>query len=339
LEKSEDLKTNACKTGAKMPKYIRDELKRLHPEVIAKYYGCGLCIPTKLEGLRVLDLGSGSGRDVYLLSSLVGAKGSVVGVDMTDEQLDVARTHLDYHANEFGYANVSFVQAFIEDLSSIADNSVDLVVSNCVVNLAKNKDSVLAEVYRVLRPGGELYFSDVYSDRRIPQKLVDDEVLYGECLSGALYVGDFVSKAKAAGFKDPRLVSDSRVTVQNKAIQAQLGPIRFFSATYRLWKIDSLDDNCEDYGQAVMYRGTVKEEPGALALDAHHVFESGRVVPVCRNTYLMLRESRFASDFELFGTDREHFGLFPGCGVALPFRSAAANSAPTDAKDAPSSCC
>jgi len=340
LDKSEDLKTNACKTGARMPQHIRDALKKVHPDVIAKYYGCGLCIPTKLKGLKVLDLGSGSGRDVYLISNLVGEEGHVTGVDMTEEQLQVARAHVTYHTEAFGYQepNVSFVKAFIEDLSDLPDDAFDLVVSNCVVNLANNKDKVLSEVYRVLKEGGELYFSDVYSDRRIPQSLVEDKVLYGECLSGALYYEDFVAKAKAAGFRDPRLVNDDRITVNNKAIEAQLGDIRFYSATYRLFKLPTLDAQCEDYGQAVKYLGTVPEEPRAFVLDNHHKFHKGRVVSVCRNTLMMLKNTRFASDFEFYGSEETHYGPFPGCGVSIPFTSArAAFQGP--AKASGSGCC
>jgi len=338
LQKSEDLKTNACKTGAKMPKYIRSVLSQVHDDVIAKYYGCGLTIPVKVGGTRVLDLGSGSGRDVYLLSKLVGEEGSVVGVDMTQEQLDVARSYEDYHRDVFGYkkGNVTFVKAFIEDLSALEGASFDIIVSNCVVNLAEDKDKVLREAYRVLKPGGEFYFSDVYSDRRIPQHLIDDKVLYGECLSGALYVADFVSKSKRAGFLDPRLVSDSPITIKNKRIEAQVGKIKFYSATYRLFKIPELDDQCEDYGQGVVYNGTIEESKEEFVLDDHHTFEAGKVYSVCRNTYLMLNATRFKADFSFFGAGKEHYGLFEGCGPRTPFKS---SHETTGAKAAPSGCC
>ena len=104
LHSSADLQTNACCDQAP-PEHLKPLLTQLHDEVVSRYYGCGLVAPDQLEGMRILDLGSGSGRDVYLLSALVGEQGEVVGVDMTDEQLEVARRHQDYHRDAFGYSN------------------------------------------------------------------------------------------------------------------------------------------------------------------------------------------------------------------------------------------
>jgi len=103
---------------------------------------------------------------------------------------------------------LSLKKGYIEtlDLLDIPDNSYDIVISNCVVNLSPDKDAVLRQVHRILKPGGEFYFSDVYSDRRIPPELVQDPVLFGECISGALYWNDFYRKAKRAGFMDPRII-------------------------------------------------------------------------------------------------------------------------------------
>eukprot|EP00122_Pirum_gemmata_P002710 Pgem_evm1s2443 len=209
--------------------------------------------------MKVLDLGSGAGRDVYILSGMVGKDGFVVGVDMTDEQLEVANRHKDYHAKQFGYdqPNVEFKKGYIEKLNELnfPDNYFDIIVSNCVINLSPDKNAVLSEAFRVLKPGGELYFSDVYSDRRVPQELVDDEVLFGECLSGALYWNDFLTLSRKNGFNDPRLVSDSIITIGNKKLEALIGHIKFWSATYRLFKIPELENMCEDYGEAVVYKG------------------------------------------------------------------------------------
>ena len=111
LQGTADLKTSACCDVSAMPAWLKPLLARIHPEVLSRYYGCGLVCPPLLEGCRVLDLGCGSGRDVYALAQLVGATGSVVGVDMTDEQLAVARTHQAHQAQVFGYSNVQFCTA------------------------------------------------------------------------------------------------------------------------------------------------------------------------------------------------------------------------------------
>ncbi|MEQ8952564.1 MAG: methyltransferase domain-containing protein, partial [Gammaproteobacteria bacterium] len=103
LQSSADLKTNACCSITSYPDGIKSALANIHEEVITRYYGCGLTIPTHIKGLRVLDLGSGTGRDCYLLSQLVGEQGSVLGIDMTDEQLAIANRHLDWHRDKFGY--------------------------------------------------------------------------------------------------------------------------------------------------------------------------------------------------------------------------------------------
>lgn len=334
LQNSGDLKTSACCDVSSMPAWLKPLLAKVHPEVSARYYGCGLVAPALLEGCRVLDLGSGSGRDCYVLAQLVGPQGSVLGVDMTAEQLEVANTHLDYHAERFGYANVEFRQGYIEDLAALdlADASFDVIVSNCVINLSPDKDSVLREAHRLLKPGGELYFSDVYADRRLAEALRQDEVLYGECLGGALYWNDFEHLVRRHGFADPRLVEDRPIAVDDPRLASMLGDARFFSATYRLFKLDGLEPACEDYGQAVIYQGSIPGAAHAFVLDKHHRIETGRVFPVCGNSWRMLKDSRFAAHFQFIGDFSRHFGLFEGCGGGLPFdRPNVATSA--------SSCC
>ena len=326
LQSSGDLKTNACCTAADTPYHLQQALSNIHPEVAARYYGCGLVRPELLQGMRILDLGSGSGRDCYLLSQLVGEQGYVLGVDMTEEQLAVANRHLDWHRQRFGFAssNVAFRKGYIERLDQLGleEGSFDIIVSNCVINLSLDKEAVLNEAYRLLKPGGELYFSDVYADRRVPTDLVRDPVLYGECLSGALYWNDFINLAKRAGFPDPRLVEDRPLSVANPEIQDRIGHISFFSATYRLFKLDGLESHCEDYGQAVVYRGGIEHAENRFQLDKHHVLEKGKMFPVCGNSYRMLRETRFSPYFDFFGNTDTHYGIFGGCGTALPFDTA-----------------
>ncbi len=323
LQSSGDLKTDACCTDTDLPDHIKQAMSRIHPEVAARYYGCGLVRPQQLEGMKILDLGSGSGRDCYILAQLVGENGFVLGVDMTDEQLAIANQYIDYHTKAFGYKkpNMAFKKGYIERLDELEleDNSFDIIVSNCVINLSPDKESVLKEAWRVLKPGGELYFSDVYSDKRIPEHLIKDPVLYGECLSGALYWNDFQNLAKKCGFLDPRLVEDRPLKIDNMNIEKLIGHINFYSATYRLFKLDGLEPACEDYGQCVVYKGTIPHHEELFILDKHHAIETGRHFPVCGNTWRMLQDSRFKPHFEFYGDMNKHFGIFAGCGTTLPF--------------------
>jgi len=330
LQNSSDLKTSACCDVSNMPEWLKPLLAKLHPEVTERYYGCGLVAPALLEGAKVLDLGSGSGRDCYLLAQLVGSQGRVVGVDMTVEQLAVANAHLQYHAEQFGFANVEFRQGYIENLDALglADASFDVIVSNCVINLSPDKDSVLREAYRLLKQGGELYFSDIYADRRLPAELREDELLYGECLGGALYWNDFHNLAKRHGFADPRLVEDRPLAITDPKLAAKLGNAQFYSATYRLFKLDDLEPACEDHGQAVIYNGGIPGAAHSFVLDKHHLIEAGKVFPVCGNTYRMLHDSRFAPYFSFIGDFSRHFGIFQGCGSALPYDNHSQNANP-----------
>lgn len=317
LKSSEDLKTSACCTADAMPMHLREILKDIHDEVKDKFYGCGSPIPLALEGKTVLDLGSGSGRDCYLLSKLVGPHGKVIGVDMTDEQLDVAKRHVDYHMRKFGYhsPNIEFKKGYIEDLEElgISSASVDVVTSNCVVNLSPSKGRVFSEIFRVLKPGGELYFSDVFASRRVPEHLKTDDLMVGECLGGALYTEDFRRMLFDLGCKDYRAISTTKIALNNLEIQQKAGLLDFYSITVRAFKLN-LEDRCEDYGQIATYLGTVQNAQNAFMLDDHHLFEKGKPAPVCGNTAMMLQKTRYAEHFKVTGDMSTHFGLFD-CGA------------------------
>lgn len=146
---------------------------------------------------------------MFVISRLVGENGRVIGVDMTPEQLDVTRRHVESQMARFEYSkpNVEFLEGYIEDLGAlgIEDGTVDVVISICVINLSPDKEKVFSEIRRVLKKGGELLFSDVFADRRIPEDIRKDPVMHGECLGGAMYVEDFRRMMrKAARTSDTR---------------------------------------------------------------------------------------------------------------------------------------
>lgn len=327
LQSSGDLRTTACCSVDAMPQELRTILSRLHPEVRERFYGCGSPLPPALDGMTVVDLGCGSGRDAYLLSSMVGERGRVIGVDMTAQQLEVAQRHREFHARAFGHmqSNVSFHLGDLADLAAlgIADNSVDVVVSNCVLNLVPDKRRAFVETFRVLKPGGELYFSDVFSDRRLPRELLADPVLLGECLAGALYVEDFRRLLAGLGVADARVCARSPIALSDAAIEQRIGFANFESITWRAFKLP-LEDRCEDYGQIAIYRGNLAGHTHAFELDDHHRFECGRLVPVCGNTADMLSASRYAAHFRVEGDKQRHYGLFDCAPAGAPASSAAA---------------
>ncbi|MBI2301247.1 MAG: methyltransferase domain-containing protein [Armatimonadetes bacterium] len=315
LNGSSDLQTSACCcNGEGLTPSVRSALAEIDDEILTRFYGCGSPLPPALEGCTVLDLGCGTGRDAFIASCLVGPTGRVIGVDMTAEQLDVARRHVRHQTARFGYTapNVEFRQGYIEELAAlgIADNSVDVVISNCVVNLSPDKRAVFSEVFRVLKPGGELYFADVFAGRRVPAAFHTDPVLHGECLAGAMYREDFRRLLRDLGCLDYRTVTSRPIALNSPAVEARIGMIDFYSETVRAFKLEGLEDLCEDYGQVAVYRGTIPDWPHHFDLDDHHRLITGKSMLVCGNTAAMLQETRFGRHFTVSGDRSVHFGPF-----------------------------
>jgi SAM-dependent methyltransferase len=257
------------------------------------------------------------------MSKLVGKDGFVSGIDMTENQLAVAQKYIEEQTIRFSYTkpNVRFI---LDDMEHIQNHfipeTVDLVTSNCVLNLAEKKEIVIKQIYDVLQFGGEFYFSDIYADRRIPDTIRTDPVLYGECLGGALYYRDFERMAREGGFLDPRVVSQRVLTVSTNDVKGLIGDIRFYSISYRLWKLKGLEDTCEDYGHSATYLGGIPETPFTFHLDGAHIFHKNKPERVCGNTARMLSQTRFKDYFTIAGDFKEHFGEFKDCSTALPRR-------------------
>jgi arsenite methyltransferase len=317
LQSSTDLKTSACKLAAAVPESHRQILAEIADEILEKFYGCGSTLPddSSLEGATVLDLGCGTGRDAYLASKLVGEHGKVIGVDMLDSQLEVARKYTEYHAEKFfgspSRSNVRFLKGFIENLATaepegVPDSSVDVVISNCVCNLSTNKLALFKEIHRVLRDGGELYFSDMYAGGRLSAAAKQDPIMYGEGLGGALYLEDFRRLMEEAGFRDVRLVAGSPVDVIDPQLRKLVSNVQFYSCTYRCFKIATLEGTREDYGQLATYLGGIGEE---FKLDRFFTFPKEKPVRVDRNTAEIIRQSRFHQWFSV-STEQQHTGLF-----------------------------
>ena len=313
LKSKSDLSQKACCTDESQKRF-KDILELIPDEVKARHYGCGCPVPEDdLTGLRVLDLGSGAGVDAFILSYLVGPSGFVYGIDMTDEQLEVANINTAAVMNQYGYRepNVRFEKDFIEVAGSIPDQSIDVVISDCVINLSPRKDLVFKTIFRVLKDGGEFYISDIASDRRVPDSIRNNPEMLAECLGGAEYEHDWLDVMKDSGFHDPRTVS--RMEVQRDVLGE---PIVFYSMTVRGFRFDDpLDRRCEDYGQIATYKGNIPNLRARFALDDHHVFEAHRPTPVCRNTARMLQESRLGRYFDVTPSIK-HFGLFE-CAPAI----------------------
>ncbi|MBA3385805.1 MAG: methyltransferase domain-containing protein [Chthoniobacterales bacterium] len=258
------------------------------PEVIERDYGCGDPSKYLRAGETVLDLGSGTGKICFIAAQVVGPTGRVIGVDMTDEMLKVARTNAPVVAERIGYANVEFRKGRIQDLALdlvkldeelqvrpitnaalfvqadgvaqklrlkhplVGDESVDVVVSNCVLNLVepKSKRQLFGEIFRVLRKGGRAVISDIVSDEEVPEDLQNDPELWSGCISGALTEEGFLRSFNDAGFYGIQILKRDE-----KPWQTVEG-IEFRSVTVEAFK--GKQGPCFERNQAVIYRGPFK---------------------------------------------------------------------------------
>jgi arsenite methyltransferase len=300
-------------------------LEAIPEEVLQRDYGCG--DPTRYlrPGEAVLDLGSGSGKACFLASQVVGPNGNVIGVDMTDEMLTIARRSAPKVAEAIGYANVEFKKAKIQDLRLdlqalevwlesnpvcccadiekvaarkrqlreqqplIGDESVDVVVSNCVLNLVKPEDKrqLFGEIFRVLRRGGRAVISDVVCDEDVPDHLLRDPKLWSGCISGAFREDLFLREFEEAGFHGVTILSRGQEpwrTVEG---------IEFRSMTVAAYK--GKQGPCLDQKQAVIYRGPFR----MVEDDDGHVLHRGVRTAVCEKTFRILSQEPYREYFEL----------------------------------------
>lgn len=195
--------------------YSTEELSNLPDSVTDISLGCGN--PTAIAELQpgevVLDLGSGGGIDCFLAARQVGPEGRVIGLDMTPDMIKLARRN----AKKIGAANVEFRYGEMEDIP-LPDESVDVIISNCVINLSPDKDAVFGEAYRLLRPGGRLSVSDIVVDRELPPSIRDRLDAWAGCVAGALNESDYLSKIRAAGFKQVEVLSRDYVQVDEATV-------------------------------------------------------------------------------------------------------------------------
>lgn len=320
-----DVETSVIKRyaeGAKQPQpslccptqYDDQYLKIIPDEIIAKDYGCG--DPTRYvnPGEIVLDLGSGAGKNCYIIAQKVGENGQVIGVDFNDEMLNLARKYQDQIADQLGYHNVQFVKGKIQDLKLplakveeylsnhtisnldqlrefeaegafwreneplIKNNSIDVVVSNCVLNLVKSDDKkqLFNEIYRVLKKGGRAVISDIVSDENIPPEMINDPDLWSGCLAGAFREDLFLKMFADAGFYGIEIIDRQESPWQ------VINGIEFRSLTVRAYK--GKEGECKERNQGVIYKGPWRK----VEDDDGHVFYRGEKMAVCDKTFHLL---------------------------------------------------
>ena len=267
--------------------YDDDDVAHIPIESREISYGCGS--PVALAGLRegdaLLDLGSGGGIDCFIAARKVGKGGRVIGVDMTGEMLDKARAAAEKVAENLGYSNVEFKKGFLEDIP-VDDASVEVVTSNCVINLSPDKAKVMAEVWRVLKERGRFCISDIVAEGEVPEEMRRDKTLWGECISGALREDEFLELSRKAGFYG--------LDITKRYLYREVGGLRFYSITLTGYKFTK-GAECVYKGHLAIYNGPF----GKVSDDDGHEFPSGVAVEVCTDTLDKLSRAPYAGHFTI----------------------------------------
>ncbi len=211
--------------------YNENDLSHIPEEVRNISYGCGSPVNRAQlkSGETMVDLGSGGGIDCFIASRYVGQSGKVVGVDMTDEMLETARKNARKVGDNLGFHNVEFKQGFLESIP-MEDESVDLVTSNCVINLSTQKKEVFKEIFRILKPGGRFVIADIISDKQVPEEMRKNQELWGECVSGALTLAEFQEVAQSSEF--------AGITLTYDYLWKEVEGIKFYSYILKGYKPD-----------------------------------------------------------------------------------------------------
>jgi SAM-dependent methyltransferase len=263
------------------------ELGHVPQAVVERFYGCGS--PVSLAEVRpgetFLDLGSGAGIDVFIAAKKVGPNGRAIGVDMTDAMLSVAHENHPIVAANLGFDSAEFRKGFLEAIPA-DDRTVDVVTSNCVVNLSPDKGRVFAEIWRVLKDHGRVVIADIVSERDLPPHLKTNPELWGECTVGALTAEGFLAGLETAGFYG--------IEVLRKTLWKSIEGYPFYSMTVRGWKFEKTA-GCVYRGQRAVYLGPAK----AFVDEEGHTFPRGFEVEVCTDTAAKLSHSPYEGIFKV----------------------------------------
>lgn len=282
-------------------KYDDSAISHIPQDVIDRFYGCGSPMTTASikEGEIVLDLGSGAGIDVFIAAKFVGATGKAIGVDMTDRMLHVARENQPRVAAALGYDAVDFREGFLEQIP-VASKSVDLVTSNCVVNLSPDKPRVFGEMWRVLKDHGRILIADIVSETRVPPHLKVNPQLWGECLVGALTQDEFLAELERAGFYG--------LEVLKKSYWKDVEGYPFFSVTVRGYKFEKTS-GCVFKGHRAVYLGPAK----AFIDEEGHQFPRNEPYEICTDTVAKLSNPPYKGMFAILEPGEERAG-YACCG-------------------------